>query len=294
MFDWFVTDSHKGIKSLERLYLGFRSSKTMNRQQKSQSDDARVFVIVPAFNEAQNIKSVVTELMELQNDFASVVNRVIVCDNGSSDDTSIIAQNAGASVVYESTQGYGAACLRAISNLDTVGARNNDIIVFVDGDHSVKTSELPSLLSAYKSNSGLVIGARTASLIELGAMGPHQRVGNWMASKLINYFWGVSVSDLGPFRAISYRDLKKLGMRDKRFGWTTEMQVKAIQQKMRYTEVPVTTLKRNGVSKISGTLSGTIGAALGIFSTVFKLRIDELVRHRNRRLVAQQNLENSQ
>ena len=294
MFGWFVTDSRKGIKSLERLYLGLRSSKTMNRHQKLQPDDARVFVIIPAFNEALNIKSVVTELLELQTGFASVVDRVIVCDNGSSDHTDVIAQNAGATVVYESTQGYGAACLRAISELDSLGAKNQDIIVFVDGDHSVKTSELPGLLSAYESNFGLVVGARTSNLIELGAMGPHQRAGNWMASKLINYFWGVCVSDLGPFRAISFEDLKKLDMQDRRFGWTTEMQVKAIQQKMRYTEVPVTTLKRNGVSKISGTLSGTIGAALGIFSTVFKLRFVELVRLSKRRLTAQQNLENSQ
>lgn len=234
----------------------------------------RVAVIIPAFNEALSIKSVVDELRALkapQNHDLNLIDDIIVVNNGSTDGTAEVAKEAGANVFSEFRQGYGYACLRGVEQLDRVGRLAPDIVVFVDGDHSVDASELELLLHSIADGNDLVVGSRVAHLQESQAMSPHQQFGNKLASGLIRLLWQEPITDLGPFRAIRYSSLKQLDMQDQRFGWTVEMQVKAIQADMAYSEVPVTSLKRIGASKISGTVRGTIGAAIGIFSMVFKL-----------------------
>jgi len=230
-----------------------------------------IAVVIPAFNESKSIADVVTGLRSLQGDQGAVVDSIVVCDNASTDGTGALAAEAGAIVCNEFRQGYGFACLRALDRLSRLPAPEPDIVVFVDGDCSVKPDELPILLDKIIEGNDLVVGSRTAELQEKHALGPHQQVGNDVASALIRWIWKVNVSDLGPFRAMKYRSLKLLRMQDQRFGWTVEMQVKAIQAGMRYAEVAVSTRKRVGKSKISGTLRGTLGAFFGIFGKVFQL-----------------------
>ena len=243
----------------------------MTHVQAKSSNRPRVHVLIPAFNESANIFDVVHELVEHKRDGKRVVSNVVVCDNASTDNTGELARQAGAKVVHEAKQGYGAACLRAIAALRDLQAQPGDMVVFVDGDHSVFTPEIDLLVDHLRERQGLIIGARYASRMQRGAMSAHQRAGTAAASILIRMIWGVKVTDLGPFRALYYGDLLRLHMQDETFGWTTEMQVKAIQQAMPYCEVPVSTRRRRGRSKISGTVSGTIGAAYGIFSTIFWL-----------------------
>jgi len=238
-----------------------------------------VQVLIPALNEEQNIGEVVSQLKELscnrrdrkQNDHEGrkVVSNIIVCDNGSTDSTASIATQSGAHVVVEQQPGYGAACLKAIEHLKNIDVDDSDIIVFVDGDQSVCVPEIDRLIDQLNTKQGLVIGSRQTNKTAKGAISLHQRMGNIIAAFMIRLLWKVDVTDLGPFRAISYKDLISLDMQDKAFGWTTEMQIKAIQLGLNYSEVSVSTNKRRGRSKISGTLSGTIGAAYGIFSTIF-------------------------
>ena len=177
---------------------------------------------------------------------------------------------AGARVVYEKQKGYGIACQAAIAKLN-----NPDIVVFIDADHSVLADEVLRLLAPLRKGVDLVIGSRVLGTREPRALTPPQRIGNWLASHIISQLWCYKVSDLGPFRAICYQSLKRLQMQDERYGWTVEMQVKAIQYNMIVAEVPVTSLKRIGKSKISGTVKGCVGAALGIFGTIFKLYSQE-------------------
>lgn len=236
-----------------------------------------VAVIIPAYNEAQSIALVISELLSLKDPTCGLqlIDDLIVCNNASTDQTESIARKTGAMVVNEFRQGYGFACLRAIDMLEREGVNAPDIVVFVDADHSVVASELQLLLDAIQHGNDLVVGSRVRHLQESESMSAHQKFGNYLASRLIRKLWRVPISDLGPFRAIRYRALMQLNMQDQRFGWTVEMQVKAIQSKMNYAEIPVTSLRRIGVSKISGTIKGTIGAAIGIFSTVFKLYFQE-------------------
>lgn len=230
-----------------------------------------VYVLIPAYNEAENIFSVVDELRQLILGNKPLIKNVVVCDNASTDETAILARNAGALVVHEKQQGYGAACLRAIQELNKLNVLPQDIIVFVDGDHSVVAPEVKLIVEEVKQKAGLVVGARVSDQLQKGSMSLHQRVGNYIASRMIHLIWGVQVTDLGPLRGLHYQDLLSLLMQDENFGWTTEMQVKAIMKDMPYSEVNVSTRRRRGHSKISGTLSGTIGAAYGIFSTIFWL-----------------------
>lgn len=230
-----------------------------------------VAVIIPAFNERPSIEVVITEIKALRNnDGSSLIDDIVVCDNDSDDGTGSAAEAAGARVIREPQRGYGNACLAAMSALETP-----DVVVFVDADHSVVATELADLLHYISLGNDLVIGTRVADKQENNALTLPQKVGNQMASRLIRLLWGVPVTDLGPFRAIRYDKLIALDMQDQRFGWTVEMQVKAIQAKMQITEVPVSTLKRIGHSKISGTVSGVIGAATGIFGTIFKLWLQQ-------------------
>lgn len=231
----------------------------------------RVAVIIPARNEQPSIAKVVRELASLNIDGLALVDDIVVCDNGSTDNTNKHAAKAGAHVVHEFRQGYGYACLRALEVLRVRAVPSPNIVVFVDADNSVDPAELILLLEKVHEGYDLVVGNRENDKLEVHALSPHQRFGNWLASRLIRFIWGEKVSDLGPFRAIRYSSLLELGMRDQRFGWTVEMQVKVIQAGFKYAEVPVTTRRRIGVSKISGTVSGTMGAAVGIFGKVFTL-----------------------
>lgn len=238
-----------------------------------------VSVIIPVHNEGPSIGRVVMGLRQLSCPLTGepLVDDIIVCNNASTDDSVDQAIAAGAHVFDEQKLGYGAACLKGISKLTRNESVPPNLIAFVDGDYSVKSSELPSLLDKLIEGYDVVVGNRVADLQEAAALSPHQRFGNYLASTLIRFIWGKSVNDLGPFRAINYSSLIRLNMQDQRFGWTVEMQVKAIQAKMSYCEVPVSTMRRIGLSKISGTVKGTVGAAIGIFGKIFRLYLDESV-----------------
>ncbi len=196
----------------------------------------------------------------------TVVDQIVVGDNGSTDNTAAIATACGALVMSEPERGYGAACLAALE-----APVNKDIIVFVDADHSVVAQELPTLLKPIIDGADMVIGSRTLGHCEKGALTLPQIIGNKIATTLMRLLWRGNVTDLGPFRAITHRALLDLKMRDRQFGWTVEMQVKALQHSMNIIEVPVSTNRRIGQSKVSGTVKGVIGAALGILGTIGKL-----------------------
>lgn len=214
----------------------------------------RVSVIIPALNEEDAIGKVLADI-PLQ-----AVHEIIVVDNGSTDGTRAVAQRGGARVVAEPVKGYGSACLRGISAVD-----HPDIVVFLDADHSDHPEELPLLLEPLVSGrADLVIGSRVLGSRERGALLPQARFGNWLATRLIRLFFGARFTDLGPFRAITWQGLQSLGMRDRDFGWTVEMQVKAAMKGLRVAEVPVSYRRRIGRSKITGTLRGTLSAGCKI------------------------------
>lgn len=224
-------------------------------------------VIIPAYNEEDSIALVVNELPK------PVVRDIIVCNNNSKDNTAGVARNAGAVVVDESRAGYGSACLRGIAHIAArPEAEHPDIVVFIDGDHSDYPGQLPEVVAPILHDGmDLVIGSRALGDLEPGSMQPQQIFGNWLATSLIKLIYGVQYTDLGPFRAIRYDKLTSLGMRDPDFGWTVEMQVRAAKAGLRSVEVPVRYRNRIGVSKISGTLRGTILAGHKILWTIFKL-----------------------
>jgi len=195
-----------------------------------------------------------------------LVDRILVCDNGSTDDTAALAASSGAIVTHEPEQGYGAACLAALAI-----PVEKDIVVFVDADNSVVATELPGLVDPLFDGADLVIGSRELGTTEKGALSIPQQFGNKLASFLISTIWSSDVTDLGPFRATTQATLKDLEMKDRKFGWTVEMQVRALQLNKTVVEVAVSTRRRIGKSKISGTLLGVIGAAHGILGTIFKL-----------------------
>ena len=215
-----------------------------------------VAVIIPALNEQQALPLVLREIPHAR------VRRVIVADNGSTDRTAEVARQNGAEVVHEAERGYGAACLRALSHL---AADPPDIVVFLDGDYSDYPSELPSLVDPILAgDADLVIGSRARGRQERGALSPQQRVGNTIACAALRLLYGVHYTDLGPFRAIRWKTLQALGMQDRNYGWTVEMQIKAAQRDVAYREVAVSYRERIGVSKVSGTLRGSVGAGAKI------------------------------
>lgn len=228
-----------------------------------------VGVVVPARDEAQNIGSVVADLLALRDDRgARVIDDFVVCDNGSTDATAPRAREAGARTVRQDTPGYGLACLTALAALRPV-----DVVLFTDGDRSFKAVQGLGLLDAVAGGADLAIGSRALGRQEPGALSLPQRAGNWVASRLIHLLWGVRVTDLGPYRAIRAGALQCLDMQDRAYGWTVEMQVKAIQHDMRVVEVPVDALRRRfGRSKVGGTLRGVVGAGVGILSMIARLR----------------------
>ncbi|MDT0620065.1 glycosyltransferase family 2 protein [Croceitalea vernalis] len=223
-------------------------------------------VIIPAFNEADSIVHVINEI-------PSSVNEIIVVNNNSSDNTVLNAENAGATVLTEKRKGYGYACLKGMAYIDKQ-SKLPDIVVFIDGDYSDYPEELDKVVAPIiNQNMDLVIGSRTKELREAGSMTFPQIFGNALATFLMKLFFGANFTDLGPFRAIKYEKLKKLEMEDKTYGWTVEMQLKALRKKMAYTEVPVRYKKRIGVSKVSGTVKGAIFAGVKILGWIFKYSI---------------------
>lgn len=230
-----------------------------------------VGIAIPALDEEASIGFVVGELRALRNvDDTPVVDDVVVCDNGSADATAARAAAAGARIVRENRKGYGSACLAAIA-----GLRRTDVVLFTDADHAFHASQATRLVDPIADGADLVIGSRTLGRREPGALSLPQVMGNRLATALIRLLWGRRTTDLGPYRAIRADALSAIGMRDVAFGWTVEMQVKAIQQGLRTAEVPVDTRARIGRSKISGTVRGVVGAGFGILSTIAKLRWEQ-------------------
>ena len=227
--------------------------------------DVIVDVIIPAYNEEASIPKVLKDIPR------EWVREIVVCNNASSDQTAKVAMQHGATVVHESQKGYGSACLKGIEHLKQKEIKPH-IVVFLDGDYSDHPDELPVVIKPIiEEDYDLVIGSRALGNMDKGAMMPQQVFGNWLATNLIRLFYNYHFTDLGPFRAIKYDQLIAINMEDKDFGWTVEMQVKAAKHKLKSTEVPVTYRKRIGVSKVSGTIRGTILAGHKIIWTIFKL-----------------------
>lgn len=217
------------------------------------------------YNEADSISKVIAEIP------AQLVRHIIVCNNGSTDDTADIALKAGAKVLHQPIKGYGNACLKGMEYVSTLEILP-DIIVFIDGDYSDYPEEMPLLIEPILKNEvDMVIGSRALGSMESGAMMPQQIFGNWLATTLIKFIYNYDFTDLGPFRSIRYDKLMSMEMTDKTFGWTVEMQVKAAKMNMKTMEVPVRYRKRIGKSKVSGTVKGTILAGHKILWTIFKL-----------------------
>ena len=224
----------------------------------------QIAVIIPAFNEEKSIGKVVNAIPK------DLVQTIIVVNNNSTDDKINVANSAGAIVLTENRKGYGWACLKGIDYLKN---QSPDIVVFLDGDFSDYPEEIIYLIEPIlNQNMDMVIGSRVLGKREKGSLLPQQRFGNWLATKLIRLFYGAKFTDLGPFRAIRYDKLIALNMADKTYGWTIEMQIKAAKKKYHFCEVPVRYRKRIGVSKVSGTIKGTLLAGIKIIFAVFKYR----------------------
>ncbi len=223
-----------------------------------------ISVVIPAFNEEKSIAKVVNDIPK------EVVDFVVVVNNNSTDNTVLEARNAGAIVLDEPRKGYGWACLKGI---DKCKELNTEIIVFLDGDYSDYPEEIPIVIDPIlRDGKDMVIGSRVLGKREKGSLTPQQVFGNWLATRLIRLFYGAQFSDLGPFRAMKFQKLLQLGMTDKTYGWTIEMQIKSVKNNLSFCEVPVNYKKRIGVSKVSGTVKGTVLAGIKIIFAVFKYR----------------------
>jgi glycosyltransferase involved in cell wall biosynthesis len=220
-------------------------------------------VIIPAYNEEKAIANVIKEI-------PSIVDEIIVISNNSTDNTEQEALNAGATVLSEKRKGYGYACLKGLEYISNQEIKP-DIVVFLDGDYSDYPEELTLLIEPIlDQNIECVIGSRVATLREKGSMTPQQIFGNGLATFLMKLFFNSKFTDLGPFRAIKYPTLLGLEMGDKTYGWTVEMQLKILRTKIPYTEIPVRYKNRIGVSKVSGTVKGTVMAGTKIIGWIFK------------------------
>ena len=219
----------------------------------------RIAVIIPALNEEAAIGQVLAAIPPW-------VDEVVVVDNGSTDATPEVAREMGARVVREPQRGYGAACLAGIEALTST-----DLVVFLDGDFSDHPEEMDRLVDPLVAHrADLVIGSRVLGHAQPGALTPQARFGNWLACLPIRLFWQTTYTDLGPFRAIRFPALRGLNMKDRNYGWTVEMQIKAAAQGLRVLEVPVSYRRRVGQSKISGTIRGIVGAGTKILATIGK------------------------
>ena len=220
-------------------------------------------VVIPALNEEASLPLVLQAIPR------PPVRRIVVADNGSSDGTARVAAEGGAIVVPAARRGYGSACLAGLAYLRSHDPP--DLVVFVDADFSDHPEELPRLVAPIlEGRAAVVIGSRVLGQREPGALLPQARAGNLVACLLIRLLYGHRYTDLGPFRAISWPALERIGMSDPNFGWTAEMQVKALRAGLPVVEVPVSYRKRVGVSKITGTLKGTLAAGYKILSTVIR------------------------
>jgi len=221
-------------------------------------------VIIPALNEEKSIDKVINDIDR------DLVEEVIVVDNGSTDQTISVAREAGATVLQEDERGYGAACLKGINYLKKE-AKNTSVLIFLDADYADFPNEIPQVIKPIQDDTAdMVIGSRVLGKNERGSLTAVQKFGNWLSCKLILLFFNEKFTDLGPFRAIRFDKLIELDMRDRNYGWTVEMQVKAAQKRLRSTEVPVSYRNRIGKSKVSGTIKGSILAGSKILITIFK------------------------
>jgi len=219
-----------------------------------------VSVIIPTRNEAQSIERVLDDLPR------DLVTEVIVVDSNSNDGTPQIAAGKGARVIQEPRRGYGRACLTGMAAADSP-----DVVVFLDGDYSDRPSELPILLvPIIEGRADITIGSRLGPQRVSGALPWHQVFGNRLAASLIRLLYGLTISDLGPFRAARADVLLKLALEEATYGWAVEMILKGTLAGFRVVEVPVSYYPRIGESKISGTLKGTIGAAWFILSLIVR------------------------
>jgi glycosyltransferase involved in cell wall biosynthesis len=225
------------------------------------SKDLTIDVVIPALNEEASLPLVLAALPR------SSVRRIVVADNGSTDATARVAREGGAEVVAAARRGYGSACLAGLAHLRRTGPP--DVVVFIDADYSDHPEELPAVAAPILAGAAdLVIGSRVLGRRERGALLPQARAGNLVACLLIRIFYGHRFTDLGPFRAIGWDALERIAMADPDFGWTAEMQVKAVRLGLRCAEVPVSYRRRVGVSKITGTITGTVRAGYKILWTV--------------------------
>jgi glycosyltransferase involved in cell wall biosynthesis len=224
----------------------------------------RTALIIPALNEEPVLGDTLLAIP------TGLFSMVIVADNGSSDRTGEIARSHGAAVTREDERGYGATCLKAIAHLPP----DIDAVVFMQADLSEDPKEAALLIEPIQNGrADMVLGSRTLGKVERGALLPHQVFGNWLATTLIRLLYGFRYTDLGPFRAIRRSSLERLQMHDRNYGWTMEMQVRAIQEKLRIMEIPVSyKVRAAGENKVSGNLSASIQAGIRIIATVFRLR----------------------
>lgn len=228
--------------------------------------ETTIRVIIPAYNEESSIGLVV-------KDIPDYADEVIVVSNNSTDNTEKVAAESGATVLTEDRKGYGYACLKGMDYIANL-TESTDIIVFLDGDYSDYPEEMTNLLKPItEDNYDFVIGARVKHLREKGSMTFPQIFGNWLATFLMKLIYGAKYSDLGPFRAIKYDKLLALNMEDKTYGWTVEMQLKALKHKLKYTEVEVNYRNRIGDSKVSGTVKGAVMAGIKIIGWIFKYAV---------------------
>ena len=230
---------------------------------KPNHDRRLIKVIIPAFNEEKSIGHVI-------RDIPGSVHEIIVVDNNSSDATAKIAQEAGATVLSETKPGYGNACLKGIDYIQHQKT-DTDIVVFLDGDYSDYPEELTKIVAPIiEKNIDFVLGSRVKKFRNKGAMQPQQIFGNWLATFLMRLFFKSKFTDLGPFRAIKFDTLMRLKMKDPTYGWTVEMQLKILKQRYSYEEIAVKYRNRIGVSKVSGTVKGSIFAGIKILTWIFK------------------------
>jgi len=223
----------------------------------------RVSVVIPTYNEAGSIARVLDEIP------TSLVNEVLVVDGGSTDGTRDIAAAHGARVIVEPRRGYGRACLTGLA-----AASEPDTVVFLDGDYSDRPRELGRLLEPIRDGrADVVLGSRLAGGLQPGAMPWHAVFGNRLAATLIRWLYGISLTDLGPFRAARSDVLRAVELREMTYGWAVELVTRGARHGYRVLEVPVSYHPRIGVSKISGTWKGSVGAAWGILSGIVKNRL---------------------
>jgi len=231
------------------------------------STPPRLVVVIPALNEEASLGRVLAGVAAAQTDPAPVA--VIVGDNGSTDGTCEVAREHGAIVIHEPSRGYGAACLAALAAARNLPGGPPDVVCFLDADFSDYPEDMPSVIGpVLRGEVDLVIGSRTLLPASRRALLPQARFGNWLATFLIRHLFGADYTDLGPFRAVSWAALEAVGMEDRAFGWTVELQVKAAQRDLRHREVPVRYRERIGTSKITGTLLGSYRAGTTILGTI--------------------------